>query len=352
MSNRSNEMENNQKQVPLPPGQQLVAPGKWPVIGEREPADRSTLDTLAIGGLVDTPRSFQLSDLRDLQQTSMTIDIHCVTRWSKLGASFSGILLEDLLAQFNVDPKAKFISFVSNSPTNHSSSLLLETAIEQKTLIALDYDGQPLEIGHGGPIRNIVPGRYFYKSVKWLKEIKLLEQDELGNWEAGSGYHNEADPWLEQRYMVPNLDRRTVIELIASRDFSNRDLRSIDASKRDLRGLKAVDAKLRDSNFNEANLEEADFTKANLSNAHLVNANLRKANFRNGDLEGTDFSGADLRGADFTNSSLIGASFCTFKNDQNIAAVFDAQTVLPDSVIAPLFPEQYQFVRRALDACK
>lgn len=340
--------ETSQETPPLPPGQQLVAPGKWPVIGERQPSETATPWSLTIDGLVDRPTTWTLPQLRQLPATRCIIDIHCVTRWSKLGAEFSGLWLSDLLQLVQPRPEARFLSFQARSSQQHSTSLRLEDALAQNTLIALDYEGQPLEIGHGGPIRNIVPGRYFYKSVKWLERIELLEVDRLGTWEAGSGYHNQADPWLEQRYMAPTLDKRQAAALLESRDFSRRDLRSIDASDRQLQGLQAAGALLRDANFQGAQLQDADFSGANLSNAHFRGADLRGARFVKADVEGADFSGADLRGADFQGASLIGASFVSRQEGRAWEARLDASTQLPPDVQQPLFPEQLAFVQQHL----
>ncbi|MEL7497937.1 MAG: molybdopterin-dependent oxidoreductase [Planctomycetota bacterium] len=332
--------------ITLPPGQQLVAPGKWPVIGETQPAHTNEPWTLKITGQVQNSITWDLDQLRNLPQTRMNIDIHCVTRWSKLGSNFSGVPLQEIIDAAQPTSDARYISFISRSAKHHSTSLVLDQAIKQKTLIALDYEAQPLPLGHGGPIRNIVPGRYFYKSVKWLEQIELLSEDRLGMWEAESGYHNHADPWREERYMSPTIDKRTAAELIRSKNFSGRDLRSIDASDRKLDQLNAAAALLRDARFQNTSLVQANFEQANLSNAHFVNANLNGANFRNADVEGTDFSGADLRGADFTGASLIGASFANFLTET--LATMDASTKLPDNVIAPLFPEQLAFVKQQL----
>lgn len=328
----------------IPPGQQLVAPGKWPVIGEKKPAHENEPWSLTVKGLVGETMSWTLSELRELPQTELQLDIHCVTRWSKLDNTFSGVTLAHILKLVQPLPSAKYISFVSRSSQNHSTSLLIDDALEQQTLIALDYDNGPLDIGHGGPIRNIVPGRYFYKSVKWLEQIELLEHDRLGMWEAESGYHNQADPWEEQRYMSPTIDKRKAAALIRSKDFSGEDLRSIDASDRDLGSLKATAALIRDARFNRANLREASFENANLSNSHFRDADLRNASFRHADVEGADFSGADLRGADFTGASLIGASFVDTTGERKEATI-DQTTILPDEAIEPLFPEQLAFVR-------
>ena len=337
----------------IPPGQQLVAPGKWPVIGERAPAQRDKPWSLLVCGKVSKEIEFSVEDLLALPQTTYTIDIHCVTRWSKFDVEFSGVLLKDILERVSPNEDAKYVSFIARSDRNHSSSLEISAAVEARTLITLNVDGKPLDPGHGGPIRNIVPDRYFYKSVKWLEKIEVLSEDKLGYWEAETGYHNEADPWLEQRYMAPSIERRLAVKLIESRDFSGQELRSIDCNKRDLENLTAVGASLRDANFNQANLANADFTKANLSNARFADANLTNAKFVGADVEGADFSGADLRGADFTDSSMIGASFFSQSTDASgkevlNCATIDKTTKLPDKVISPLFPAQLKFVQEQI----
>ena len=337
-------------QKEIPPGQQLVARDKWPIIGEQQPAESDRPWQLTLCGQVDKERTFSLSDINGMQKTSLRMDIHCVTRWSRQGVTFTGVLLKDLLEDVGYDPAANYLSFVARSSRKHSTSLPLTTAIEKQTLIATHVDGEPLAIDHGGPIRNIVPGRYFYKSVKWLENIELLVEDRLGFWEAETGYHNNADPWLEERYMAPTIDRRTCIKLIESRDFSDRDLRSIDASKRDLCGLNAVKSLLRDADFRKSNLEKADFSKANLSNAHLEQANLQHVKFVGTDLEGANLSGADLRHADLTGCSLIGSSFFqTLPNGSRLEAIIDSTTVIPADLLTPLTPEQLEFVSRCLE---
>jgi DMSO/TMAO reductase YedYZ molybdopterin-dependent catalytic subunit len=343
----------NQKTDRIPPGQQLVAPGKWPVIGQREPSSASRPWQLSLDGRVENPITFSLDQLRRMPQSSMTTDIHCVTRWSKLDANFSGILLEYLFDLVKPLSDAKFVSFESRTENRHSSSLEIDTAIKLKTLIAIDFENQPLAVGHGGPIRCIVPGRYFYKSVKWVENIQLLSEDRLGNWEAESGYHNLADPWLEQRYMASAIDKRHAASLIASRDFSGQELRSIDCAKRNLKGLNAAGASLRDAKFDEAILIGGDFREANLSNAHFRNANLAGASFRGADVEGADFSGADLRGADFSGASLVGTSFCQLPasgdaDPETLAAVIDISTTIPASVRSKLFPAQLAFVENSI----
>lgn len=295
----------NQK---LPPNQHLAAPGKWPVVGENTPRDDASPWTIKVTGLVSQPRRFSLEDLRDLPQTELVTDIHCVTRWSRLGVRFTGVTLAALLELCPPQSEARFISFVARTNRNHSTSLPLSDARNLGTLIALTHEGAPLEPIHGGPVRTVVPERYFYKSVKWLERIEMLAEDRLGYWEAEAGYHNHADPWLEERYIAPEVTARDLQRLLQDRDISGRDLRGVRAEGRNLSGLKAVGALLRDSHFEGANLIGADFTGANLSNAHLQGADLSGAKFTGADVEGAAFEGAVLSGVDFTGASLFGTT--------------------------------------------
>ncbi len=336
---------------PLPPGQQLVAPGKWPFVGERQAQADDTPWGVAITGAVRRPRTYSMVELRALPQAERIIDIHCVTRWSKLGVRFSGILLADLLRAADVDPAARFTSFVARSERAHSTSLPLADALRLDALVALDYEGGPLPAEHGGPVRTIVPGRYFYKSLKWLERIELLPEDRLGYWEAAAGYHNTADPWREQRYIAPSLTKQQAQSLIAARDFSGRDLLSINAAGHDLSGLVALGALLRNADFRRCDLRRACFDGANLSNAHLESADLREATFRGADLEGANFAGADLRGADLSGASLFGATFVDERDGQPVAetgARFDAATRLQPEQLEALTPTQYVFARGRL----
>lgn len=336
----------------LPPGQQLAAPGKWPLVGERLPAADDGPWTVSIAGLVAEPRTWSLGELRSLRWIEAVADIHCVTRWSKLGVRFGGVLLADLLSATGPRADARFVSFVAHSPRQHSTSLPLADAIALKTMIALEAEGKPLAIEHGGPVRVVVPGRYFYKSLKWLRRIDVLAEDRLGYWEAEAGYHNTADPWCEQRFLAASLTRQEMREVLAARNFSGRDLRSLDAAGHELAGLDARGALLRNADFSRATLADADFTGANLSNAHFAAANLRGASFHNADVEGADFAGADLRGADFRGASLVGATFWVPNSstaDSAFPARMDRSTQFDERSLDDLLPEQAQFVRCAVE---
>jgi len=308
----------------LPPNQHLAAPGKWPVVGEKAPQASDGPWTVTIAGLVRTPITLPLEAIAAMPRVEREIDIHCVTRWSKPGVVFGGVLLADLLAPCGPLPEARFLSVVARSDRNHSTSLPLETALALGTLVAFTADGEPLASEHGGPIRTVVPGRYFYKSLKWLERIELLAADRLGYWEAEAGYHNGADPWREERYIAPNAPRHIIEHALRTRDFSGLDLRGIDARGRDLTGLIARGAKLRDAHFEDATLTSADFTGANLSNAHLQGADLHGASFSGADVEGANFDGANLTGADFSGASLFGATFARATRVPAVAPSLDA----------------------------
>jgi DMSO/TMAO reductase YedYZ molybdopterin-dependent catalytic subunit len=331
----------------LPPGQHLAAEGKWPTVGERSPRSSGQPWTVAVSGLVRHRRTYTLDQLRALPQTDVAVDIHCVTRWSKLDVPIRGVLLADLLAVAEPEPAARFVSFVADSQRNHSTSLPLADALQLGAMAALEAFGEPLPELRGGPVRMIVPGRYFYKSVKWLSQIELLSQDRLGYWEAEAGYHNTADPWREQRYVATNLSKREAAALIAARDFSGRDLLGIDAAGRDLRGLSARRALLRNADFRRSDLREARFDGANLSNAHFADADLRGAVLLNADAEGADFTSADLRGADLRVASLFGATFYDPRREQ-AAPKIDNTTRIEPARLDDLVPFQADSLRAAL----
>ena len=306
---------------------------------------------MTVEGLVASPVSWSLPELSQLPQTEIVTDIHCVTRWSKLDARFRGVLLKDLLDRLDVDNRAAFVSFVARSRRKHSSSLPLSNAMELGTLLATHYEGQPLPADHGGPLRGVVPGRYFYKSVKWIERIVLLAEDQPGYWEAESGYHNAADPWKEQRYIASSISRRDAAQLIERKDFSGLDLLSIDVNSLDLSGLIATRATMRNANFEKCVLRGANFRKANLSNASFRHADLSHADLRQADLEGADFAGADLRGADLTDASMFGTTFCDASpNAIENAARLDRRTKFNRNVIDVLTEPQQKFISRFLQA--
>ena len=327
----------------LPPGQQLVAPGKWPIIGERMPADDPSPWVVSIGGLIERQKAWTLDELRTMTQVEQIVDLHCVTRWSKPGVSLGGVPLEELLAQAGPSSDAAFVSFVARSERGHSTSLPLADARSLRVLLALDYDGQPLPVEHGGPVRVIVPGRYLYKSLKWLARIDVLAEDGLGYWESTAGYHNHADPSREERYIAAGVSMQEMRRLLAKRDLSGRDLLGLAAAGHDLTGLVAREALLRNSDFRGCILSGACFDRANLSNADFRGADLRQATFIGADLEGAELAGADLRGADFTRAALTAASF----QSPPLDAILDASTRFDKPGLEGLMPAQLAFIQRS-----
>lgn len=336
----------------LPPGQQLAAAHKWPLVGERAPASPCGPQAVEAAGLVARPQVWTLAELRAMPQTTCVVDVHCVTRWSKPGMLFGGVLLEELVRRTEVLPAARYVSFVADSPRSHSTSLLLEDALSLGTLVALQAQGSPLALEHGGPVRVVVPGRYFYKSLKWLVRLEFLAEDRLGYWEREAGYHNTADPWLEQRYQAAALMPHEVQALLAQRELGQRDLRGLDACGLSLPGLRAVGTLLRNAKFAQSVLCGACFDGANLTNANFRQADLRGATFRGADLEGADLAGADLRGCDFYGASLLAASFSSQAADgsHELPAVLDAGTRFDPAVWEQLLPAQSALLARLLKA--
>jgi hypothetical protein len=257
--------------------------------------------------------------------------------------------LAALVDRAGVRPDARFVSLAARSARNHSTSLVLADALALGTLAALEVDGQPLATERGGPVRVVVPGRYFYKSLKWLARIELLAADRLGYWEATAGYHNTADPWLEQRYLAPGLTKAQAHEILAGLDIRGRDLRGLQAAGRNLAGLAAQNARLRDADFRDCDLAGSNFAGANLSNAHFDRARLTGASFRGADLEGAEFSGADLAGVCFLGASLLGASFCRpSQGSITEGAAVDAKTAFDPAGLGDLVPEQQAYLESAL----
>ncbi|QDU98061.1 molybdopterin-dependent oxidoreductase [Lignipirellula cremea] len=344
--------------APLPPRQQLAAPHKWPVVDHDAPLPTVGPWTLEIHWPDRLLARLTLDELQQLPQGEHTIDVHCVTRWSKPGMRFRGVLLATLLdhvlPQETLGQDVRFLSFVAHSQDPkcsdpHSTSLPLPVARELGVLLAWEAAGEPLPVEHGGPLRVITPGRYFYKSLKWLARIDLLAADRLGHWEAKSGYHNTADPWKEQRYAAAGFSRQQMADLLQQRDVSGQNLVSLDLSQHGLSGFQAQGALLRDANFSGADLTDADFTGANLSNARLIGANLQRADFQNADLEGADFTGADLRGANLCGALLTAVTFGD--GATGTIARFDAGTRVEATALEALTPDQEALLRAAV-ACE
>ena len=181
----------------VPPGQVLTE--KFPVLHfGRVPSypDLSAWD-FRVWGEVEEPFTLAWAELRQLPATDQTLDVHCVTRWSKLDTRWEGVAFHHIAEMARPTPAAGFVIF--HAEGGFTSNVPLATAMQPQSLLAWSYDGHPLEPEHGYPLRAIVPGTYFWKSAKWLRGVEFSTEDRLGFWER-NGYHNEADPWKEQRY--------------------------------------------------------------------------------------------------------------------------------------------------------
>ena len=130
-----------------------------------------------------------------LASEDITVDIHCVTRWSKLGTRWKGVSVDTLLA--DVETSAEFAIVYCDG--GYTTNLPLKDIVDGQAWVAYQYDGADLEPEHGGPARLLVPHLYFWKSAKWVRGLRLTDDDEPGFWES-VGYHNYGDPWREQRY--------------------------------------------------------------------------------------------------------------------------------------------------------
>jgi len=180
----------------LPPGQYLTE--KWPVLhaGTVPQTDLATWD-FKVFGEVEESIALTYDELKALPQTEITVDIHCVTRWSRFDTSFRGVHWRELAKLVRPKPTGKFV--LAHAEQGFTANLPLEALEDDEALIAWAADGEPLEPEHGWPLRLVVPSRYFWKSAKWLRGLELLSADQPGFWER-YGYHNDADYWKEQRY--------------------------------------------------------------------------------------------------------------------------------------------------------
>jgi DMSO/TMAO reductase YedYZ molybdopterin-dependent catalytic subunit len=182
----------------LPPGQYLTE--KWPVLhagsAAKYPADLAGWD-FTVSGEVDTPLTLTWEQLSDLPRVEVTQDIHCVTRWSRFDASFEGIPWSALSELAGPRPTARFA--IAHAEAGFTANVPIEFLERAGAMLATHADGEPLSRDHGWPLRLIVPGKYFWKSAKWLRGIELTAEDQPGFWER-LGYHNDADPFKEERY--------------------------------------------------------------------------------------------------------------------------------------------------------
>ena len=180
----------------LPPGQYLT--DKWPVLhaGSVPDTDLAAWD-FRIWGEVETPISLSWDEFIQLPTVEVTEDIHCVTRWSRFDVTFRGVSWSALEELVTPRPTARFA--IAHAEQGYTANSPLSFVKDPLAVLATHADGEPLTPDHGGPLRLVVPGKYFWKSAKWLRGIELRSADQPGFWER-YGYSNDADAFAEERY--------------------------------------------------------------------------------------------------------------------------------------------------------
>ncbi len=205
--NRKDLEEQSKREGRLPPGQALTQ--KFPVLhyGPVPIFNPATWD-FRIWGEVEQEKRWTWDEFNQLPPSRLTMDIHCVTRWSKMDTTWEGVLVKELvdLGVLKLKPAARFV--LQHAEYGFTVNLPLEVVLADNFLLATHYDGQPLAAEHGAPLRGVIgqiPGRedlkttYFWKGAKWLRGLEFLSNDQPGFWEQ-AGYHNDADVWKEERF--------------------------------------------------------------------------------------------------------------------------------------------------------
>lgn len=179
----------------LPPGQRVIRQLK--PMGGQQGDPRKSKWSMRVTGAVDSPLEVGFRDILDMDVVTRTVDVHCVTGWSVLGATFRGVRIADLAKKAGVQKRARYVVF--EAAHGYTANVPIKEALADNALVTWELDGKNLARPHGAPVRSLVPDLYFWKSAKWLTGIKFVVADEPGYWET-RGYHNHADPWREQRY--------------------------------------------------------------------------------------------------------------------------------------------------------
>lgn len=185
---------NDPRAAGLPPGQHRT--DGFPVLSTGPTHAMSTDSwTFSITNEVGGTRQWSWAEMMRLPIEEVTTDIHCVTRWSKLGTTWKGIALESFLEHVEANGPYAMV----HAHGGYTTNLPLDDLLGGRAWIAFEFDGQKLAAEHGGPARLLVPHLYFWKSAKWVKGITLHKEDRPGFWER-NGYHNYGDPWREERH--------------------------------------------------------------------------------------------------------------------------------------------------------
>jgi DMSO/TMAO reductase YedYZ molybdopterin-dependent catalytic subunit len=181
-----------------PPGQQLTK--KWPVLhyGSVPKVDPYHPDwRLRIFGLVDNEYELSYKEIREMPAIDVVCDMHCVTHWSKLDNTFTGVPTRALIERARAKPQAKYV--MCHGEAGFTTNLPLENFLAEDSILAYQWEGEDITPDHGWPLRGLLPQLYLWKSAKWIRAIELRSTDAPGFWEQ-NGYHMHGDPWAEERF--------------------------------------------------------------------------------------------------------------------------------------------------------
>jgi DMSO/TMAO reductase YedYZ molybdopterin-dependent catalytic subunit len=199
----------------IPPNQARTK--KWPVLdtGVHPALGEVTSDVwrFSLSGLVEEPVEWTWREFKKLPRVRVFGDMHCVTRWSRLGNVWEGVSTREVVKHVKIRPEAKFVLVQAydrafslyGGSTNWTTNLPIEYFLDEDCLFADTHDGAPISHEHGGPLRLVIPKLYAWKSAKWVKGVEFRAEDTPGFWERG-GYHMLGDPWKEQRYRFSDDD--------------------------------------------------------------------------------------------------------------------------------------------------
>lgn len=185
----------------LPPGQALTE--RFPILHEGEVPDYDLEKwDLKVFGAVDREIVVTYEQIMKMPQTSVTVDIHCVTRWSRFDNTFTGVKFSDFLKEVGINPNSKYVML--HADQDYTANLELSDLDRDDVLLAHSFEGKPLTDKHGWPLRLVVPHLYFWKSVKWIRGIEFIDENKPGFWEK-NGFHINGDPFKEERFSGEDL---------------------------------------------------------------------------------------------------------------------------------------------------
>jgi DMSO/TMAO reductase YedYZ molybdopterin-dependent catalytic subunit len=180
----------------VPPGQYLT--DRFPVLHAGvTPRIKLDIWDFQVDGLVEDPVTWSYDEIRAMPAVTRTVDIHCVTKWSKLDTVWEGVSVSEIMSRIKLKPGVTHV--LISAEQGFTANIPLSDFMAEENMLAYRYDGLDLEPDHGWPLRLLVPHLYFWKSVKWVRGLQFLDHDTPGFWER-NGYHMYGDPWREQRY--------------------------------------------------------------------------------------------------------------------------------------------------------